>query len=259
MNTQTENTSAGGKGRLLFAGLFLTAMLVAVWTLPLEAWLEAAASWIETHPWQGRVIFLAAFVVGACAMVPGSLLFMTGGFLFGFGWGVLLVGIATPVAATAAFLLGATVAREQVAGVAARYPRFDAIDRALDQKGALIVLLTRVSMLLPYNVLNYIFGVTRIKVMPYFVATAAGMLPPVVLFVYIGSAARNIDALMAGGGVEGPWRTALLVGGLVAIATAAVVIQRTASRVLRESIASAESADAPEAAPVQEPPVEPAA
>lgn len=257
MTTQTDNTAGGGKGRLVFAGLFLAAMLVAVWTLPLEAWLEAAAAWIETHPWQGRLIYLAAFVVGACAMVPGSLLFMTGGFLFGFGWGVLLVGIATPVAATAAFLLGATVAREQVAGVAARYPKFDAIDRALDQKGALIVLLTRVSMLLPYNVLNYIFGVTRIKVMPYFLATAAGMLPPVVLFVYIGSAARNIDALMAGGGVEGPWRNALLVGGLVAIAAAAVVIQRTASRVLRESIEASSAEAGEEQAP--ESPAKPAA
>ena len=251
MNTQSSPQAAGGKGRLIAGGLFLTGMLVAVWTLPLEAWLTQASAWIETHPWQGRAWFLLAFVIGACIMVPGSLLFMTGGFLFGFGWGVLLVAIATPVAATAAFLLGATVARDQVAAVAARYPKFDAIDRALDQKGALIVLLTRVSMLLPYNVLNYIFGVTRIRVMPYFVATAAGMLPPVVLFVYIGSVARNIDALMEGGQISGPWQAALLIGGLVAILATGVIIQRTASRVLRESIAesvaheSGESQDEP--------------
>ena len=236
MNTHTESAADGGKGRLIGAGLFLAAMLVAVWTLPLEAWLTAASGWIESHPWQGRALYLLAFVVGACAMVPGSLLFMTGGFLFGFGWGVLLVGVATPVAATAAFLLGATVARDQVANVAARYPKFDAIDQALDRKGALIVFLTRVSMLLPYNVLNYLFGVTRIRVMPYFLATALGMLPPVALFVYVGSAARNIDALMAGGDFGGPWRTALVIGGVVAIGAAAVIIQRTASRVLRESI-----------------------
>ena len=62
---------------------------------------------------------------------------------------------------------------------------------------------------------------------------------------------------MAGGGVEGPWRTALFVGGLVAIAAAAVVIQRTASRVLRESIAASELEASNEPAP--EAPVGPAA
>ncbi len=241
--SQTESPdTAGGYGRLIFAGLFLTAMLTAVWTLPLEQWLEQAAVWIAENPWQGRLIFFAAFVVGACIMVPGSLLFMSGGFLFGFGWGVLLVAVATPVAATAAFLMGATVARAQVASAVQRYPKFAAVDKALDQKGALIVFLTRVSMLLPYNVLNYAFGVTRIRITPYFFATFAGMLPPVVLFVYLGSIARNIDQLMAGGQVDGFWRNALVIGGLVAIIAAAVIVQRTAARVLRESLED-ESAD----------------
>ena len=234
--TDTTETPNAGYGRLIFAGLFLAAMLVAVWTLPLEAWLEQAALWIADNPWQGRLIYFAAFIVGACIMVPGSLLFMTGGFLFGFAWGVGLVAVATPVAAAAAFVLGGTVARSQVAAAVQRYPKFAAIDKALDQRGALIVFLTRVSMLLPYNVLNYAFGVTRIRIVPYFFATFAGMLPPVVLFVYLGSVARNIDQLMAGGQVGGAWRNALLIGGLAAIIAAAVIVQRTAARVLRESL-----------------------
>lgn len=239
-NAPADTSESGGKGRLIGAGLFLGAMLVAVWTLPLEAWLEAASGWIESHPWQGRAIFFVAFIAGACLMVPGSLLFMIGGFLFGTAWGIALVGVAAPVAAAVAFVLGATVAREQVANAAARYPKFDAIDRALDEKGFLIVFLTRVAMVLPYNVLNYLFGATRIRLAPYFAGTALGMLLPVVLFVYIGSAARDIEALMAGG-VDGGWGNVLLIGGIVVIGIIAFIIQRTASRVLRESIEQSES------------------
>ncbi|MEM7610830.1 MAG: TVP38/TMEM64 family protein [Pseudomonadota bacterium] len=237
-DTDAQPIAKPGYSRLIFGGLFLLAMIIAVWTLPLEQWLDQAAVWIEDHPWQGRLWFLVIFIIGACAMVPGSLLFLSGGYLFGFLWGVALVAVATPVAATAAFLLGATVARDQVAGIVSKYPKFSAIDQALNERGGLIVLLTRVSLILPYNVLNYAFSVTRVKLPTYFVATAVGMLPPVILFVYLGSITKDVKALIEGGQVDGNLSWALLVGSLVALIAVVVVIQRTASRVLRESLAS---------------------
>jgi len=63
----------GARRRLIAGGLFLTAMIVAVWTLPLDVWLDAAAVWIEEHPTLGRALFVAGFTVGTALMVPGSL------------------------------------------------------------------------------------------------------------------------------------------------------------------------------------------
>lgn len=239
-----NSTPKSQTGRLIGLGIVLTLMLVAVWTLPIEAWLQQAQAWSVEHPWLGRSAYLAAFVVAACLMVPGSLLFMSGGYLFGFVWGGLLAVLATPLAALAAYWVGATIAREPVAALVSRNPKFDAIDRAIDRKGGLIVLLTRLSMLLPYNVLNYAFSVTRVRPGAYFWATALGMLPPVILFVYIGAAASDVTALTEGDQVSGPWSKVILVGGIIVLIAALVVIQRTASRILRESIAEAEDEEA---------------
>ena len=231
-------TATNSKRRLLGAGILLIIMITLVWTLPIEEWLTAAQVWSERHPWQGRVGYVVAFIIGACIMVPGSLLFMSGGYLFGFVWGGVLAAVATPLAASAAFYVGATVARKQVAQLVADNPRFNAIDRAIDEKGWLIVLLTRLSMVLPYNVLNYAYSVTRVRQGDYFSATALGMLPPVLLFVYIGAAANNIDALTNSSGLPEPWGKVVLFAGVGLLAAAMFIIQRTATRILKQSIES---------------------
>lgn len=236
MTKVKTDSDASGKGRLVVIGLILLIMIVSVWTLPIEAWLQQAQAWSSTHLWQSRFIYLLVFIVAACLMVPGSLLFMSGGYLFGFAWGGLLAAIATPLAASAAFVVGATVARKQVASLVADNPKFDAIDRAIDQKGGLIVLLTRLSMLLPYNVLNYAFSVTRVRHQDFFVGTALGMLPPVFLFAYIGAAAGDIESLTSGGALDGTLGKVIAIGGIIVLVAALVIIQRTASRILKESI-----------------------
>ncbi|MEN7342787.1 MAG: TVP38/TMEM64 family protein [Pseudomonadota bacterium] len=233
----TEKTSKKkATGRLIVIGIFLLVMIVSVWVLPLEAWLQEAQRWSEDNPWQGRLYYLVAFVIGACLMVPGSLLFLSGGYLFGFLWGGALAVLATPLAAVAAYVLGATVARGPVASLVADNQRFDAIDKAIDQKGFLIVLLTRLSMVLPYNVLNYAFSVTRVRLTDYFIATAIGMVPPVLLFAYVGAAANDVRALTGGGAVDGPWGKVIGVVGLGLLIAAFVIIQRTATRILNETL-----------------------
>ncbi|MFK8052298.1 MAG: TVP38/TMEM64 family protein [Woeseiaceae bacterium] len=236
MNTENSDGAKAGKQRLVIIGIFLLVMIISVWTLPLEAWLQQAQAWSEVHVWEGRAIYIAVFIVAACLMVPGSLLFMSGGYLFGFLWGGALAAIATPLAASAAFLVGSTFARKQVAGLVASNPKFDAIDRAIDQKGGLIVLLTRLSMLLPYNVLNYAFSVTRVRHWDFFIWTAVGMLPPVLLFAYLGAAANDIEALTQGSGLSGPLGQVVAVVGVVILIAALVIIQRTATRILKESL-----------------------
>lgn len=232
----TIEAKQSGRRRLLVGGAFLGAILVAVWTLPLEAWLDAANGWIGANPWQGRLLFVIAFVVGATLMIPGSVLFMSGGYLFGFMEGLPLVAICTGLGAAAAYLTGRTIARDWVAAQVAESARFQALDRALEQRGVIVVVLSRLSLILPYNVLNYMYSITRISLVPYFFATLIGMLPAVALFVYLGSAAQNVEQIFSDSRDTGPLGPVLLIGGLIAVIAASVIVQRTAAKALREDV-----------------------
>ncbi len=214
----------------LFAGLAL-----ALWLLPLRAWLGEAIHWIQLHPAGGRLVFLLLFVTAAVAMLPGSLLVMSGGFLFGLAEGFLLVSVAVTLGAIAALLVGRWLARERIGHWLSRRPRLAALDAAVGQRGFLVVLLTRLSLAIPYSLLNYAFAFSRVSLPAYVLGTWLGMLPAVLLYVYLGTLARNFDALLKSGGANGaavPW---LLGFGLLLIGAVVWVLHRTASRLLAEA------------------------
>ncbi|RMF98275.1 MAG: TVP38/TMEM64 family protein [Gammaproteobacteria bacterium] len=219
----------------LLAGCLFLALAAALWLLPLRHWLDAAVLWIQAHPAGGRGLFLLLFVAGAVAMVPGSLLVMSGGFLFGLIDGVLLVSLAVTLGATAALLIGRRLGRRRIGGWLEHRPRLAALDAAVAERGFLVVLLTRLSMAIPYNLLNYAFALSRVSLPAYVLGTGIGMLPAVLLYVYLGTLARNLDALLAAGGDAGeaaPW---LLVAGLTLILAVVWILQRTASRLLAQA------------------------
>ena len=175
-------------------------------------------------------------------MVPGSLLFMCGGFLFGLSQGVPLVSIATVSGAVAALLVARGLGRAWVEERLHNQQRLRALDKAVQSRGLLVVMLTRMSLLLPYNLLNYAYGLSGVAIRPYALGTWIGMLPAVALYVYLGTLARSLGQLFDGevsAGDAGPW---LMAAGLVVAVAAVWVVHRTATRLLADHIASDEAA-----------------
>lgn len=232
----TESRGKHPRRRLIAGAVFLVLMVAAVWTLPLDVWLDAAAVWIAEHPRLGRALFLAGFVIGTALMVPGSVLTMSGGYLFGLAGGVPLVSLGTALGGTLAYLIGRTVARAWVQEKAAGDRRIAALDQAIAHRGFVVVMLSRLSLVIPFNVLNYAYGLTRIRLVPYFFATWIGMIPAVVLYVYLGSIAKNVDQLIGGEVEAGPAGRLLFVAGLFAIVALTWIIHRTATRALRREM-----------------------
>lgn len=180
------------------------------------------------------VAFVAAYAVAVVALVPASLLTIVGGALFGLVPGVAYSLCGALLGATTAFLLGRHVVRRAVERRLTAMPRFAAIDRAVSAQGRRIVFLLRLSPLVPFNVLNYALGLTKIS-LGDFVFASVGMLPGAIVYAYCGKVTG--EALALAGQAEVAKDTsyyAVLLAGLVATLAATTILTRTARRALRD-------------------------
>jgi uncharacterized membrane protein YdjX (TVP38/TMEM64 family) len=235
---------SNGRRALLFACAIAMLILLA-WWLPLGAWLTAGAEWIQGHGAVAWAVFILTYIIATIVVVPGTLLTLAAGLLFGLPLGVVLVSLGSVTGAACAFLIGRFLARDWLAERIAVRPGFHALDTATRHEGFIIVLLTRLSPLFPFNLLNYGLGLTSVRFRDYFFASWIGMLPGTIVYVYIGSLAASL-AELAGGDVDGGIATqALLAGGLVATVLLTAIITRKATRTLREHLQQAEAAEAP--------------
>ncbi len=235
----TSKNNDGGRWsslRLIVTGLVVLGLIAGLSALPLEQWLRSAQLAIEAQPVFGRLLFVLVFALLAVLMVPGSLLMMSGGFLFGIFDGVFLVMLGITIGAVLACLLSRGLLRDLVLRRVAGNPRIHAIDRAVQSKAFLIVCLTRLSLLIPYNVLNYIYGLTAVKLSTYALASWLGMVPAVALYVYLGSLASNVDELVANDAQSNPLMPYLLIAGLIFLVLASYIIHRTATRALQDEL-----------------------
>src|SRR5262249_8073559 len=156
--------------------------------LPLSQWIQAFQSWASKLGPTGEVLYAVAYVMAALLFVPGSLLTIGAGFTFGLLWGTVLVSLASVTAAGLAFLIARYLARAQVEKLVQRNRNFQAIDRAIAQSGWKVVLLLRLSPLIPFNFSNYLFGLTGIRFDHFILASWVGMFPGTLLYVSLGAA-----------------------------------------------------------------------
>jgi len=194
--------------------------------------LRQALDWVgQLGPW-GPVIFIGIYIVSAVLLIPGSVLTLGAGAVFGLLKGIVIVSLASTSAATVAFLIGRHLARNVVARKIEGNEKFAAIDRAVAAEGWKIVLLTRLSPVFPFTLLNYAFGLTRVKLAHYILASWIGMLPGTAMYVYLGSLAN------VGAGQHtrtlGEW--ALYAVGLLATVAVSVFVTRIARKALASKI-----------------------
>jgi uncharacterized membrane protein YdjX (TVP38/TMEM64 family) len=178
-------------------------------------------------PW-APLLFILVYIIATIGLFPGVLLSLTGGALFGVGRGVLYVFLGATIGAAGSFAIARRLAHRRVSAWVARDRRWAAVADAVRGKGILVVVLLRLSPLVPYNLLNYALGVTDIRFRDYVIG-CAGMLPSTVLYVYSGKVIGDVAGVLAGKAVPmGVAYYALLGAGLAATVLVAVVVTRTA-------------------------------
>jgi uncharacterized membrane protein YdjX (TVP38/TMEM64 family) len=195
-------------------------------------------AWVEGFGWWGPVIFVAGYAIATVAMVPGTVLTLAAGAIFGIGWGFIWVLTGATLGAISAFLVSRYLAR----GLVERHlldSRFRAVDAAVGEEGFKIVALLRLSPIFPFNVLNYALGLTRVRFRDYALACIA-MAPGTLLYVYYGRVAGDLASAASGSTQRGAEYWVFLGVGLVATVVATVFVTRIARRALGESRAGAD-------------------
>ncbi len=200
--------------------------------------LGAVRDWIGTLGAWGPAVFVLIYVAATVAAVPGSVLTVGAGALFGSILGVVLVSVASTLGASLAFLVARYFARDAAARWFSSNEKFRRLDKLTEEHGAIIVALTRLTPIFPFNLLNYGFGLTRVPFSTYVSWSWLCMLPGTVLYV-VGA-----DAL-ARGLSQGrlPWG---LVGAVAGAGVVLALLVRYARRTLQaketETVAEAASA-----------------
>lgn len=215
------------------AGLAVVALLI-LGGRRLGALLPAFAAWVEGLGVWGPLVFIAGYALAVVAFVPGSLLTLTAGAVFGIVRGTIYVAIAATLGEMLAFLIARHLARGAIERRLAGNARFAALDRAIGADGRRIVLLLRLSPVFPFSLLNYALGLTRVRFVDYLVA-GVGILPGTLLYVYYGKLAGDVATLAAGAPPvdRGAGYYTVLGLGLVATIVVTTLVTRIAGRALR--------------------------
>lgn len=222
--------------RRVTGGVLAVLAIVLVWRLGGAARLAEVLEHVRgLGPW-GPPVLIALYVVACVAMVPGSVLTLGAGALFGVVRGTICVSIGATLGATAAFLVSRHLARPWVSRRFGGRPGFREIDEAVARDGWRIVALTRLSPVFPFNFLNYAFGLTRVRLVEYVVASWLAMLPGTVMYVWLGAAAGSLAAARAAERPKSAGEWALQGIGLAATAAATWWIARHARAALRRRL-----------------------
>lgn len=203
----------------------------------LQGLLNKSLLWVNSLGWLAPIAFIVIYNIATLLFIPGSLLTLKGGCLFGLLWGSVYVLIAATIGATFAFLVGRYISRNWVCKQIGKNPKFKAIDKAVAKNGFKIVFLTRLSPIFPFNLLNYAFGVTQVSLKDYILGSI-GMIPGTVMYVYMGSIIGHI-AMSASSIPTNPqteFMQLLLRGfGLFATAFVTFYVAKVAKKALKES------------------------
>ncbi len=212
------------------AGALVAVVLIAVaYFLPVKMWTEDFQRWIEASGPLGWIVFAGVYIAATVLLIPASVLTLVAGLAFGLTLGFPLVVVSATIGATLAFLVARHLVHDHVDKYVAGRPKLKAVKAAVSESGWKIVVLLRLSPVVPFNLQNYFYGVTDVRLAEYIWATFVGIMPGTLVYIYLGSVGKA-----ATGESGGPLQWTFFVVGLIATVVVAYLVTRKAGAKLRE-------------------------
>lgn len=224
--------------RLLIGATLVALLVIGIKSLNIQDAIQQTLFWIQDLGPIGIVAFVLIYSLATVLFIPGSLLTLGGGAIFGFVPGFVYVFLAASLGATLAFLIGRYVARGWVAKKLEGNARFATIDRAIAREGRKIVILTRLSPVFPFNLLNYALGLTQVSLSDYLIG-CLGMIPGTAMYVYFGFLAGDLASLGSSGTGDPQQQTlrwTINIIGLIATVAVTIYVTRIARQALHASV-----------------------
>ena len=216
--------------------LLVLLLLALAWHLGLKGLLKTLLLDLRRMgPW-APVAYIGIYVAACVLLVPGCLVGIAAGVIFGVQRGFLYASSGCALGAAAAFLVGRYFVQDRVHRRLEGLKLFHEVQEAVAAEGWRIVGLTRLSPLMPFNLLNYMFGVSRVSFREYFLATWIGMLPETALHVYVGALAGDLTRHGFLGHPRSPLRWSLFAAGLLMTAALVTYVTRLAGKILSRRI-----------------------
>jgi len=193
--TFTVDEEKGKKGlfkRILFLFMII-AVIVAIRFTGATSYLkqETLRGFIQGYGALAPVIYMLTYTIAPALFLPGLPMTIVGGILFGPFWGVIYTITSSTMGACVAFLISRYIARGWIEKKLMS-PRWRKLDKEVEKHGWKIVAFTRLIPLFPFNLLNYAFGLTKIKFLHYTVATFICMLPACIAFIVFSSSLLDL-------------------------------------------------------------------
>ncbi|HEY5595356.1 MAG TPA: TVP38/TMEM64 family protein, partial [Nitrospiria bacterium] len=178
---------------------------------------EAIRAAIQSVGPSAPVLYLLIYSIAPVFFIPGWIITIAGGLAFGAVWGTVLTVIGATIGATLAFFVARYMGRDFVARVLKeKFKTLNTIDNQAATHGFQVIFYLRLIPLVPFNVLDYVAGISKISTRDYILGTFLGIIPGTFAYVYLGSALTNIYS----------WQFAGAVGLLVLLAVAPMLYQR---------------------------------
>ena len=210
---------------ILLVALIITIFILAI-LFGVGEKLGALREWIQSLGVLGPAVFVGLYVLGVVAGIPGSALTVAAGGLFGSWLGVILVSLSSTIGASFSFLIARYFARDAVAHWLSRREKFKKLDRMTEEHGAVMVAITRLVPIFPFNLLNYGFGLTGIPFWTYLFWSWLCMLPGTVLYVVGVDAVIQLIVLR-----KVPW---ILLGVIAGVGVLLALLVKFARRKIKD-------------------------
>ncbi|MGK7920075.1 MAG: TVP38/TMEM64 family protein [Trichodesmium sp.] len=225
--------------QFIFLFTVVTSIIIFGKYFNLPELLRKTLIWIDSLGFWSPITFIIIYNLATVLLIPGSVLTLGGGVIFGVFRGSIYVFLASTLGATIAFLIGRYISRDWVCQQLSQHQKFNAIDQAVVKEGFKIVFLTRLCPLFPFNLLNYAFGVMQVSLKDYILGSL-GMIPATIMYVYLGSLIGDIALI---GTSQEPtsftievtkWMINIV--GLIATVVVTIYVNRLAKKALEKSI-----------------------
>lgn len=204
-----------------------------------QEWLRLVAEALEgmrQSGWHGVAWFVGLYAVSCVLFLPGSALSLGAGAVYGFWLGTVVVLVSSTVGAQVNFLMARYLLRGWLRRVVGSSPKFLSLDRAVQREGWKIILVSRISPVVPHSLVSYLAGLTRISGWRFLVASLGGFLPMSVFYCYAGAFLGAVARGGAGLSAQDPVIWLLYALGLVCTVGVVWWSGKLAGQALRRSV-----------------------